>query len=84
MNNWLKAVTSCIICQFGRKTMKLPYRFLLPLAALLVLCSTAGAEERLRMSTTTSTQDSGLLKALLPPLEKKCNCRVDVIAVGTG
>lgn len=64
--------------------MKLPYRFLLPLAALLVLCSTAGAEERLRMSTTTSTQDSGLLKALLPPLEKKCNCRVDVIAVGTG
>ncbi len=36
------------------------------------------------MSTTTSTQDSGLLKVLLPPFEKKNNCKVDVIAVGTG
>ena len=36
------------------------------------------------MSTTTSTQDSGLLKVLLLPFEKKHNCKVDVIAVGTG
>ena len=42
------------------------------------------AEERLRMSTTTSTENSGLLSVLLPPFEKKYGCKVDVIAVGTG
>ncbi len=56
---------------------------------LLVLLVTlaalpARAEERLRMSTTTSTENSGLLAVLLPPFEKKYNCKVDVIAVGTG
>jgi len=44
----------------------------------------AYAETRLRMSTTTSTENSGLLKVLLPPFEKSCDCKVDVIAVGTG
>ncbi|MBI5342683.1 MAG: substrate-binding domain-containing protein [Deltaproteobacteria bacterium] len=42
------------------------------------------AMERLRMSTTTSTENSGLLAVLLPPFEKKHGCKVDVIAVGTG
>lgn len=36
------------------------------------------------MSTTTSTENSGLLAVLLPPFEKTCGCKVDVIAVGTG
>jgi len=36
------------------------------------------------MSTTTSTENSGLLAVLLPPFEKKFGCKVDVIAVGTG
>ena len=44
----------------------------------------ARAEERLRMSTTTSTENSGLLSVLLPPFEKKYGCKVDVVAVGTG
>ena len=39
---------------------------------------------RLILSTTTSTQDSGLLPVILPDFEKKFNCKVDVIAVGTG
>jgi len=52
---------------------------LLTLAAL-----PAGGEERLRMSTTTSTENSGLLSVLLPPFEKKYACKVDVVAVGTG
>ncbi|MFB3813366.1 MAG: substrate-binding domain-containing protein [Terriglobales bacterium] len=51
---------------------------------VVVLGSVAFAQERLRMSTTTSTENSGLLKFLLPPFEEQCNCRVDVIAVGTG
>jgi len=42
------------------------------------------AEERLKLATTTSTDNTGLLKALLPPFEAKNNCKVDVIAVGTG
>jgi tungstate transport system substrate-binding protein len=42
------------------------------------------AQERLRMATTTSVQDSGLLPYLLPDFEKLCDCKVDVIAVGTG
>ena len=64
--------------------MKLMNRLLLSITALLVLCTAVSAEERLKMSTTTSTQDSGLLKVLLPPFETKNNCKVDVIAVGTG
>ncbi len=36
------------------------------------------------MSTTTSTENSGLLAVLLPPFEKQCGCKVDVVAVGTG
>jgi len=38
----------------------------------------------LRLATTTSTADSGLLTFILPDFEKKNNCKVDVVAVGTG
>ena len=38
----------------------------------------------LRLATTTSTRDSGLLDVLLPGFEAQQGCRVDVIAVGTG
>ncbi|MCU0723066.1 MAG: substrate-binding domain-containing protein [Planctomycetes bacterium] len=44
----------------------------------------AGDPVRLRLSTTTSTENSGLLAALLPPFEKRFGIRVDVIAVGSG
>ncbi|WP_432821500.1 substrate-binding domain-containing protein [Trichloromonas sp.] len=61
-------------------------RFLLVLLLLLTTLtpSLAGAEERLRLATTTSTENSGLLAELLPPFEKANDCKVDVIAVGTG
>jgi tungstate transport system substrate-binding protein len=42
------------------------------------------AQQVIRMSTTTSTENSGLLKWLLPEFEKKTSTRVDVISVGTG
>ena len=54
------------------------------LFVVMLIASTAVAQERLRMSTTTSTENSGLLHVLLPPFEKQCDCRVDVISVGTG
>jgi tungstate transport system substrate-binding protein len=38
----------------------------------------------LRLATTTSTADSGLLDALLPDFEVRYNAEVDVVAVGTG
>ncbi|MBX7251430.1 MAG: substrate-binding domain-containing protein [Candidatus Promineofilum sp.] len=46
----------------------------------------AAAEEPqvLRLATTTSTADSGLLDAILPGFEAAYNARVDVVAVGTG
>lgn len=44
----------------------------------------AHADERLRMATTTSTENSGLLAVLHPVFEKKFNVKLDVIAVGTG
>lgn len=51
--------------------------------------STASADRQtdgavLRLATTTSTRDSGLLDALVPEFEQANECRVDVIAVGTG
>ncbi len=36
------------------------------------------------LSTTTSTQDSGLLDYILPDFQNQFNCKVDVVAVGTG
>ncbi len=57
---------------------------LLLLILSVALCSVSSAQDRLKMSTTTSTENSGLLKVLLPAFEKRCNCRVEVIAVGTG
>ncbi len=38
----------------------------------------------LRLATTTSTDNSGLLAVLLPPFEKSTGIQVHVIAVGTG
>jgi tungstate transport system substrate-binding protein len=57
---------------------------------LLVSCMLAAAalpalgQEVIRLSTTTSTENSGLLQYLLPAFEAKTNTRVHVISVGTG
>ena len=52
---------------------------------LLLLVANIGlAQDRLKMSTTTSTENSGLLNVLLPPFENTFNVKVDVVAVGTG
>jgi len=62
-----------------------------PLLAGLVLLSLAasvpaGAADRptLRLATTTSTENSGLLKAILPAFEAASGLKVHVISVGTG
>jgi tungstate transport system substrate-binding protein len=50
----------------------------------LLMAMGVSAETRLKLGTTTSVDNTGLLKILLPPFEKMLNLRVDVIAVGTG
>jgi tungstate transport system substrate-binding protein len=58
------------------------------IAVALVLCAIllplSAQTTRLRLATTTSTQDSGLLPILNPPFEKLTGITVDVIAVGSG
>jgi len=44
----------------------------------------AAAARDLKMATTTSTDNSGLLTYLLPKYEAKCGCKVRYTAVGTG
>lgn len=51
---------------------------------LLLLTHSAGAEERLRLATTTSTENSGLLAVLNPAFTKRYGIQVDVLAVGSG
>ena len=63
--------------------MKKIFQALLMLMVLSPSLDSA-AEVRLKMATTTSTDNSGLLAALNPPFEYKYNVKLDVISVGTG
>lgn len=56
---------------------------------LLLLSSLSGYAEQpkqtlLRMATTTSTDNTGLLKAILPTFEAQTGYQTQVVAVGTG
>jgi tungstate transport system substrate-binding protein len=53
-------------------------------AALIAAGCGGGKPTQVVLSTTTSTQDSGLLNYLLPVFEKKFNHTVKTIAVGSG
>ena len=71
----------------NKKMFWICFIFLLLLGVIFnpVSVSHAYADDaRIKMSTTTSTENSGLLYELLPPFEKMFNVKVDVIAVGTG
>jgi tungstate transport system substrate-binding protein len=57
---------------------------LILLAGLMALPAQATDKNILRLATTTSTSNSGLLDYLLPRFEAKCGCKVNVISVGTG
>ena len=54
------------------------------LALWLVAVLLPAESGRLRLATTTSTENSGLLAELIPPFEDRTELKVDVIAVGTG
>ena len=57
---------------------------LLVLAMLAATALPAPAQDVIKLSTTTSTENSGLLNYLLPVFEARTNTRVHVISVGTG
>jgi tungstate transport system substrate-binding protein len=63
--------------------MRIRLTFIICLLLLLVACG-SGEPEVLRLATTTSTDDSGLLAAILPDFEEANNAQVNVVAVGTG
>ena len=56
------------------------------LALVLTMSPTHAAAQRspVILSTTTSTQDSGLLDVLVPMFERQAGCTVKTISVGTG
>lgn len=59
--------------------------FLVGLGLILAMLSSSGfAAKDIRLATTTSTDNSGLLKYLLPRFEAQYGEKVHVIAVGTG
>ncbi len=60
------------------------WRFCLIVTVILLVTYQAQASERLRLATTTSTDNSGLLAFLNPIFTKQTGIQVDVIAVGTG
>ena len=60
----------------------------IPLSLILLLVwafgRAADASESLRLATTTSTCETGLLDTIIPPFEAADDVRVHVISVGTG
>jgi tungstate transport system substrate-binding protein len=61
-------------------------RFMLAFALCASFACCAGAQDQqvIRLSTTTSTENSGLLAFLLPAFEARSGSKVHVISVGTG
>ena len=58
--------------------------FALVAFALIVAACSSAPPAVLSLATTTSTNDSGLLDAIVPDFEEKYNATVQVVAVGTG
>jgi len=54
------------------------------LVALLVSSSAFAQQRHITVASTTSTEQSGLFKHLLPAFEKKAGFQVRVVALGTG
>jgi len=59
-------------------------RKLLPIAALFLSLTAHAQQKFITVASTTSTEQSGLFKHLLPVFEKKTGIQVRVVALGTG
>ena len=59
-------------------------RIAVAIAGAVLVLPPAFSQQAIKLSTTTSTDNSGLLPYLLPMFEAKSGSKVNVIAVGTG
>jgi tungstate transport system substrate-binding protein len=64
--------------------MKKSLLFCVPVFLTFFFSAQLPAKETLILASTTSTLDSGLFEALIPPFEKQFDATVKIIAVGTG
>lgn len=73
---------------FSPSTPRAGLGFLIACALALVLTATAmvasAADDHIIVASTTSTQNSGLLDAILPEFQKASGVEARVVAVGTG
>jgi tungstate transport system substrate-binding protein len=76
-----------LIMRMGSNNMNKKYAlilFTLLFTVSILYTGAMGEEKIIRMSTTTSTENSGLLDVLLPEFTKDTGIRVKVFAKGTG
>lgn len=66
------------------KSILLSLALLLALSLALFIIQPLTASQTVRIATTTSTENSGLLANILPSFEKQSGYKVHIIAVGTG
>jgi tungstate transport system substrate-binding protein len=64
--------------------MEMTRRLLITLAAALVIAPAIAQDKFITVASTTSTEQSGLFKDLLPAFQKKSGIQVRVVALGTG
>lgn len=64
--------------------MRKTFLMLCALGVFTAVAMSPAAARDIKMATTTSTDNSGLLKVLLPKFEAKCGCKMHVISVGSG
>ena len=64
--------------------MELRRRAWIALAAAVLIAPAQGQQNFITVASTTSTEQSGLFKHLLPIFEKKTGIQVRVVALGTG
>ena len=66
------------------KALRFTTRRCIGAIAIIGYSQAALAQQTIRLSTTTSTENSGLLKHLLPAFEAETGIKVNVISVGSG
>lgn len=66
------------------KMVKLKFIFLAIFTFFCIFTKLVFAQESIRLATTTSIYETGLLENILPPFENKYNLKVHIISTGTG
>ena len=81
---FIAVVTIAMILTISGCTSPTPTPTTVNATAIPTAAPTAGPQQTMKLATTTSMSDSGLLNDILPDFEKANNVKVDVIARGSG